>query len=346
MPAEPLPPVPCLASPPSFRGRIGGAVSSGYYAVSRRYRLHLSLSCPHCLRIAITHSLLGLGETLPMELLPAVPDSPDGGHSALRPLYEASSHRHPGPAAAPVLSDDWSGRIVSTDTSGILRDLARHFGGDASDRPALYPHGAEEEIEAVGRLCEYGINEAAQHAGQADAEATTRQTALGSLLRVLSSLEWRLAHQEFILGDQITAADVQLWVTLVQLDTVHRFHLDAAAVHHIADHPHLWGYARRLAAHPAFGTHLDLDGIARRHHAHCEGLEAAGAAVQFLDWSAHTMGGAAAPPAQQCLDGFMEPQYALHLGPSEAASLRRHGSAVPEHGRARPEQDKRPEERR
>ncbi|MER5221736.1 glutathione S-transferase C-terminal domain-containing protein [Streptomyces flaveus] len=290
MSAAPSTTVPSLPSPPSFRGRIGCDASSGYYAVSRRYRLHLSLSCPHCLRIAITHSLLGLEETLPVALLPAVPESPDGGHSSLRPLYEASSHRHPGPATAPVLSDDWTGRIVSTHTPDILRDLARHFGGDGSDRPALYPHGAEEEIEAVGRLCEYRINEAAQHAGQADADVTVRRTALGSLLRVLGSLEWRLAHQDFILGDEMTAADVQLWVTLVQLDTVHRLHLDAAAVHRIADHPHLWAYARRLAAHPAFGTHLDLDGIARRHHAHCHGLEAAGAAVQILDWSVHSTG--------------------------------------------------------
>jgi glutathionyl-hydroquinone reductase len=319
MPAAPSTTVPSLPSPPPFRGRIGCDASSGYHAVSRRYRLHISLSCPHCLRIAITHSLLGLGETLPVALLPAVPDSPDGGHSALRPLYEASSHRHPGPAAAPVLSDDWTGRIVSTHAPDIVRDLARHFGGDGSDRPALHPHGAEAEIEAVARLCEYRINEAAQHAGQAGADATARRTALCSLLRVLSSLEWRLAHQDFILGDEMTSADVQLWVTLVQLDTVHRLHLDAAAVHHIADHPHLWAYARRLAAHPAFGAHLDLDGIARRHHAHCRGLEAAGAAVQILDWRVHIVDGVAAQPSQQCPDGFTEPQCALHLRPSGSA---------------------------
>ncbi|MFG2026076.1 glutathione S-transferase C-terminal domain-containing protein [Streptomyces sp. NPDC048825] len=285
MPAVPSTAVPSLPSPPSFRGRIGCDASSGYYAVPSRYRLHLSLSCPHCLRIAITHSLLGLEEILPVALLPAVPEGPDGGHSALRPLYEATSHRHPGPAVAPVLSDDWTGRIVSTHTPDILRDLARHFGGDGPDRPALYPHGAEDDIEAVGRLCEYRINEAAQHAGQAGADLTVRRTALNSLLRVLGSVEWRLAHHDFILGDEMTAADVQLWVILVQLDTVHRLHLDAAAVHRIADHPHLWAYARRLAAHPAFGTRLDLDGIARRHHAHCHGLEAAGAAVQIVDWS-------------------------------------------------------------
>lgn len=86
---------------------------------------------------------------------------------------------------------------------------------------------------------------------------------------------------------RLTAADIDLWVSLVQLDTVHRCHLDASAVHRIAGLTALWSYARRLAAHPAFGTQLDLDGIARRHHGHCRGLEAAGAAVQILDWAAH-----------------------------------------------------------
>ncbi|MFD9440665.1 glutathione S-transferase C-terminal domain-containing protein [Streptomyces sp. NPDC060006] len=291
MPAAPLPTKLSLLRPPSFRGRIGCDASSGYYAESRRYRLHLSPSCPSCLRIAITHSLLGLEETLPTVLLPAVPDGADGEHSGLRPLYEASSHRHPGPAVAPVLSDTWTGRIVSTHTPDILRDLARRFGVDDSDRPTLYPHGADEEIEAVERLCEHRINAAAQQAGQANVDATARETALGTLLRVLHSLEWRLAHQGFVLGDEMSAADVQLWVTLVQLDTVHRLHLDAAAVHRIAGHQHLWAYARRLAAHPAFGRHLDLDGIARRHHAHCRGLEAAGAAVQILDWVTHIADG-------------------------------------------------------
>lgn len=253
----------------------------------RRYRLHLSLSCRHCLRIAITHSLLGLDDTLPVTLLPAVPDGPDGGHSALRLMYEASAHRYAGPTAAPALSDDWSGRIVSTHTPDILRDLDRRFGSASPDRPVLHPCGTEREMEAVAHLCEHDVNDAVQRAGQPGIDDAARDAALATVLRALDALERRLATRTHVLGDALTAADVQVWVTLVWLDTVHRQHLDAAAVHRITDHPRLWAYARRLAAHPAFGPHLDLDGIARRHHAHCRGLEAAGAAVQILDWAAH-----------------------------------------------------------
>ncbi|MDQ0931342.1 glutathione S-transferase C-terminal domain-containing protein [Streptomyces turgidiscabies] len=269
---------------PAFRGRIGRDARSGHYAVPGRYRLHLSTACPDGLRIAITHGLLGLDTVCPATFLPAVPDSPEGGHSALRALYEASAHRYTGPAVGPVLSDGWSGRIVSTHAPDIMRDLDRRFGGD---RLSLYPCGAESEIEAVERMCVQGIEQAAQRAGSAGGEPVERDLALTTLLETLGALERRLEGRTYLIRDEITAADVELWAALVQLDTVHRHHLDACAVQRIASHPTLWAYARHLAAHPAFGGHLDLDGIARRHHARCHGLEAAGAAVQILDWAAH-----------------------------------------------------------
>ncbi|MFI5960662.1 glutathione S-transferase C-terminal domain-containing protein [Streptomyces asoensis] len=293
MSVTPLAAHPTVRPAPAFRGRIGRDARSGHYAVPRRYRLHLAAADPDCLRIAVTHSLLGLERACPVTFLPAVPDCADGGHRALRPLYDASAHRYTGPALAPVLSDDWSGRIVSSHGPDIARDLARRFGGG---RPALYPCAAESQIEAVERMCGQGIEQAAQRAGAADVPQGERAAALDTLLGTLGVLERGLGSHAYLISDQITAADVELWVALVQLDTVHRHHLDAAAVHRVADHPALWAYARRLAAHPAFGAHLDLDAIARRHHARCQGLEAAGAAVQILDWKTHTAEATAVRP--------------------------------------------------
>ncbi|CAL9286046.1 glutathione S-transferase C-terminal domain-containing protein [Streptomyces sp. SudanB182_2057] len=275
---------PAHRTAPLFRGRIGRDARSGHYAVPHRYRLHLSTACPDGLRLAVGHSLLGLDTRCPVTLLPAVPDCPDGGHTALRPLYEASAHHYTGPALDPVLSDDWSGRIVSTHTPDILRDLDR-FRPD--DRAGLYPAGLESVIEAVERMCAEGMEEAAQRAGRAGADPEERAAALDTLLDTLGRLERRLSGEEYLADGRLTAADIELWVSLVQLDTVHRCHLDASAVHRVAEHRALWAYARRLAAHPAFGRHLDLDGIARRHHGRCQGLEAAGAAVQILDWASH-----------------------------------------------------------
>ncbi|QEV09865.1 glutathione S-transferase C-terminal domain-containing protein [Streptomyces prasinus] len=274
---------PATPSPlaPVFRGRIGRDARSGHYAVPRRYRLHLSTADPACLRIAVTHTLLGLDDACAVTFLPAVPDRPDGGYTELSPLYDASAHRYTGPALAPVLSDDWSGRIVSTHAPDIARDLARRFDGG---RRAVYPRGAESEIEAVERMCAQGIDAAAGSAGKTAAEPAARAGALGTLLRTLGSLDNWLMDRDHMIRDRITVADVELWVALVRLDTVHRHHLDAGAVRDIAGYETLWAYARRLAGHPAFGGHLDVDAIARRHRAHCHAPAATGTAVQVVTW--------------------------------------------------------------
>ncbi|MGW0816650.1 glutathione S-transferase C-terminal domain-containing protein [Streptomyces viridiviolaceus] len=214
-----------LAPAPAFRGRIGRDPRSGHYAVPRRYRLHLSPAHPDCLRIAVVHSLLGLDEICPVTLLDPVPDCPDGGHSALRPLYEASAHHYRGAAVAPVLSDVWSGRIVSTHAPDIMRDLARYF---TSAGPVLYPRGAEAEIEAVELLC-------------------ARATDPAALPDVLDRLDGRLSLRPYVLGDRLTAADVEVWVALSRLEPAHR----------TAGHPALWSHVRRLTAHPAIGRHLE-----------------------------------------------------------------------------------------
>ncbi|GAA1078334.1 glutathione S-transferase C-terminal domain-containing protein [Kitasatospora arboriphila] len=275
-------PVSFPSAVPSFRGRIGRDARSGYSAVPHRYRLHLARSCPDCLRIAVTHSLLALDDVLPIGWLPALPDDGDGGYLALRPLYEATSHRHRGPAAAPVLSDDWSGRIVSTDSGEILTDLAHRFDRDGRN---LRPTGTGTAVEAVALLCERGLDAAAQRAGLAGTAPAEREAALQSLLAGLGAIEQRLADREHLLDGGPTLADVHVWASLVELDTVHRWHLHAAAVDRVADHPRVWAYARRLAGHPAFGRHLDLEGTGLRHRAHCRGEEDAGAAMPIVDWA-------------------------------------------------------------
>ncbi|WP_346771566.1 hypothetical protein [Actinacidiphila oryziradicis] len=59
-----------------------------------------------------------------------------------------------------------------------------------------------------------------------------------------------------MLGETLTAADVDLWVALV--------HLDADAVRRVAARDRLWSYVRRLGAHPAFHDIARTEG--KREH--------------------------------------------------------------------------------
>ncbi|OEV08724.1 glutathione S-transferase C-terminal domain-containing protein [Streptomyces nanshensis] len=270
-------------TPYSIRTRIGRDASSGFYAVPHRYRLHLSLSCPDCLRIAITHALLRLDDILPLTLLPEHPD--DDGRAALQQMYEATRHGSGRPATVPALSDSWTGRIVSNHAPDILRDLATWFRGPGA--VDLHPAHAESESGILTRMLDEEITAAVQPACRGERVDGER---LETLFAALDDLEARLAVRPYLLGKSLTAADVHLWVTLLELDTVHRPHLDASAVRRIAARRRLWEYARRLCDQPAFHRHLRAEEVARRHGRRCRGAEPAGGEGQFgegrfIDWT-------------------------------------------------------------
>lgn len=288
-----------------LRGRIGPDHTSGYWPAPGRYLLHLALSCPDCLGLAITYRLCGEPAHTELRLLPSLPDAPGGGYRELSPAYAASAHGYPGPLTGPLLVDGWTGRGVSNQLPDIGRDLAARAGEEGQ---RLYPAAAEAELTAVAALCEE-VNSQAQRAGQAGLACGERELALDGLLSALGRLDRGLAdpgdgadHEggggtgaRYALGDELTAADVRLWTTLLWLDLVHRWHLDAAAVQLIASHRRLWAYARRLLALPAFHTDLRTEEIEYRHHHGCRGRESAGAAVPIIDWAAPRLPASAVP---------------------------------------------------
>ncbi|MCD0485511.1 glutathione S-transferase C-terminal domain-containing protein [Streptacidiphilus sp. ASG 303] len=282
-----------------FRGRIGSDARSGYYPALHRYHLYLSLACPLSLRTAVTLSLAGLEGQVSVTVLdpvaedldaPAAPGgrARDGAAQGLRDLrraYEASRHRYDGPVTVPALCDRWSGRLVSNHAPDIMRDLATRLpGGPAADATGLYPPHADADLEELALLLDEGIGEAAQRAGRAPAGRRDGE-ALRTILSSLAALEHRLTDRHFVAGPHLTAADVHLWATLVQLDLVHRLHLDEDAVRRIADHPRLWAHARRLHLLPAFHRTLRPDHIARRHRRSCRGPESSGARLPLADWT-------------------------------------------------------------
>ncbi|MFF3752570.1 glutathione S-transferase C-terminal domain-containing protein [Streptomyces sp. NPDC002018] len=209
---------------PRFRDRIGADLGGGYYPAAHRYHLYLSLGCPRSLRVSITLGLLGLEDSVSTTVLPSPADACDPP-AALRTAYETTRHHYDGPLTVPALCDLWSGRVVSNHTPDILDDLALHFTDqDNAALPRLRPAALAADIDAVRQLL-------GENLAQAQAPA-------------LDLLERQLASRPYVLGDTLTAADVDLWVALV--------HLDADALRRVAAGERLWSYVQRLGAHPAF----------------------------------------------------------------------------------------------
>jgi putative glutathione S-transferase len=262
------------AQPHRFRARIGSSRAGGYYAAPHRFQLYLRLGCPHSLRVSITLDLLGLRDAVPAVALAPHADAP----AALRTAYRSTEHHYDGPFTVPALCDRWSGRVVSNRAADILDDLADRLA--PAEAPPLRPAGWVQDIETVRLLVDEGVTEAAQRAGAAPASAR-RGEALHTLLTALDLLDQRLAATPYVLGGCLTAADVDLWTALVQLDAVHRLHLDADTVELLAGHRHLWSYVRRLHELPAFHRNFRAEETARLHARTCRGPGCSGAAVRL-----------------------------------------------------------------
>ncbi|MEW2567342.1 cell envelope biogenesis protein OmpA [Streptomyces sp. NPDC047070] len=218
------------ARPHRFRGRIGVGLAGGFYPAPHRYQLYLSEGCQRSLRVSITLALLGLENSTATTVLTRPAETPDA-FASLRRAYEATWHHYDGPLTAPALCDRWSGRVVSNHTPDILRDLTDLAGlrdDEGPGLPALRPPALAAEIDALRELLARDVTPASP----AHARAAT-----------LTLLDHQLAVGPYVLGDAITAADVDLWVALTHLDPA-----DDA----LSAYLHLDRYVRRLGRHPAF----------------------------------------------------------------------------------------------
>jgi putative glutathione S-transferase len=260
-----------------FRGRITADGSSGYPAVPGRYHLYISYACPWAHRTAIVRKLLGLEKVISLSAVDPVRDGrgwafregpgysldPVNGFALLREAYEATEPGYDGHVSVPVLWDRETGRIVSNNFPDITIDLDTQFGAFGNGEYDLYPERLRPEIDAINAVVYETVNNGVYRSGMATTQAAYHD-AVTKLFATLNDLDARLGRSRFLLGDEITEADVRLWVTLARFDPVYHYHFKAN-LRRLTDYPNLWGYARDLYSRPAFRETTDFDQI-KRHY--------------------------------------------------------------------------------
>ena len=110
--------------------------------------------------------------------------------------------------------------------------------------------------------------------------------------RLWTALDWledRLTDRRFLMGDEITEADVRLFTTLVRFDAVYHSHFKCNR-NKLTEMPALWGYARDLFQHDGFHSTVDFDQIKRHYYVVQSDLNPSGIVPQGPD-----------------LDGWVEP---------------------------------------
>ncbi|MEM6532935.1 MAG: glutathione S-transferase C-terminal domain-containing protein [Myxococcota bacterium] len=252
-----------------------------------RYHLYVALNCPWCHRVTLARSVLGLAETITLDV--AFPnrtgeDDPAGpglwefnpGRKATltgAPLPECTPETATGRSvrvakwlyeaegseerSLPVLFDKEQQRIVSNESAEILRmlnasaeALGTSLGRD--ERPDLYPtdESLRREIDALNAEIYVDINNGAYKAGFSSDQAVY-ETAFRNYFSRLQQLEALLEsdRRPFLTGDAFTEADLRLFPTLFRHDPVYfiRMKLNGAR---ILDYPYLWRWLCRVYALP------------------------------------------------------------------------------------------------
>jgi glutathionyl-hydroquinone reductase len=261
-----------------FTDRITADGSSGWKAEPGRYRLVVCLACPWAHRSLIVRGLLGLDDAISLAVVDPVRDErgwrftldegdrdPVLGIEFLSEAYLRSDPAFEGRVTVPAIVDVESGRVVTNDYPRITLDLStewREFHKPGA--PDLYPEALRAEIDEVIEPIFRNVNNGVYRCGFAGSQEAYEE-AYDTLFAELDRLSARLANQRYLVGEQLTEADIRLFTTLVRFDAVYHGHFKCNR-NKLAEMPVLWAYARDLFQTPGFGDTVDFDHIKRHYY--------------------------------------------------------------------------------
>ena len=263
----------------TIRDRITADGSSGFPAEPGRYHLYVSLACPWAHRAIIVRRLLGLESTVSMSVVDPIRDErgwafregpghgpdPVAGFQFLSEAYLRTDPSFTGRYTVPCLWDRVTGRLVTNNYPDITIDFETAFTAfHRAGAPDLYPAHLRPEIDSVNALIYEDVNNGVYKAGFA-ASQSAYEAAVLPLFARLDWIEDRLGSRRYLIGEEITEADIRLFTTLVRFDAVYFGHFKCN-LRRVVDYANLWRYARDLYQRPGFGDTVNFDHIKRHYY--------------------------------------------------------------------------------
>ncbi|NJR51324.1 MAG: glutathione S-transferase family protein [Leptolyngbyaceae cyanobacterium CSU_1_3] len=261
-----------------FRDRITADGSSGFKAEAGRYHLYVCLACPWAQRTLILRSLKGLEEAIGVSIVdPIMSDQgwafshalgtiPDSVNHAqyMQEIYLKANPKYSGRITVPVLWDKQKGTIVNNESREIIRMFDTEFIGIAKSNLDLYPLALRAKIDETIDAIYMSINVGVYRSGFATTQKAYEE-AVTELFENLDRWESVLSVQRYLCGNQLTEADVCLFVTLLRFDSVYYGHFKCN-LRRIVDYPNLWNYLRDIYQYPGIQETCNLDHIKRGYH--------------------------------------------------------------------------------
>ena len=270
-------------------GSAGPTGSSGFKAKTGRYHLYISLACPWAHRTLIFRHLKGLtphigvssvhplmlddGWTFAADAYGGTGDHLHGA-SFMHQVYTKADPAATGRVTVPVLWDRQTSRIVSNESSEIIRMFNSAFNDLTGNSDDYCPPDLRADIDAINADIYECINNGVYRAGFATTHAAYAD-AVTKLFDGLDRMEAHLSRRRYLVGDQVTEADWRFFATLIRFDAVYVGHFKCN-IRRLADYPALSGYMRELYQMPGIADTVRIDEIKRHYYASHRNLNPTG----------------------------------------------------------------------
>lgn len=239
-------------------GSPGPTGEGGFKAEKDRYHLYVSLACPWAHRTLIMRALKGLEDYISISVVnplmlehgwtfedgPGVIKDTVNQADYLYEVYLAAESNYSGRVTVPVLWDKQTQTIVNNESSEILRMLNSAFDEIGAKEGDYSPEALLEEIDQMNELVYDNVNNGVYKSGFATAQDVYNEE-VEKVFATLDKLEEHLEGKKYLVGNQLTEADIRLFTTLVRFDAVYYSHFKCN-YRRIVDYPNLWRLTREI----------------------------------------------------------------------------------------------------
>ncbi len=260
-------------------GSAGPSGVAGFRAEPGRYHLYVSLACPWANRTLIFRSIKGLESLITVSVVhwhmaesgwtfapgDGVVSDPVNNADFYHQIYTAADARYSGRVTVPVLWDKHQNRIVSNESSEIIRMFNSAFDDVGALEGDYYPEHLHEPINTMNERIYHTVNNGVYKTGFATSQEAYEE-ALTPLFETLDWLEQHLASNRYLVGGRLTEADWRLFTTLVRFDAVYVGHFKCN-LRRIVDYPNLWAYTRELYQQKGVADTVNMEHIKRHYYA-------------------------------------------------------------------------------
>ncbi|WVZ76759.1 hypothetical protein U9M48_024701 [Paspalum notatum var. saurae] len=164
-----------------------------------------------------------------------------------------------------VLWDKQLKTVVNNESSEIIRMLNTEF-NDVAGNPGLdlYPPHLRESIDEINELVYDAINNGVYKCGFAKKQGPYDE-AVTRLYEALDKCEEILGKQRYICGNQLTEADIRLFVTLIRFDEVYAVHFKCNKKL-LREYPNLFNYTKDIYQIPGISSTVNMEHIKKHYY--------------------------------------------------------------------------------